>query len=80
MAPPMIQSYFDNFEKYKKRYGEKFILLWQSGSFYEVYGLKNKETGEIYGTIEQYEKYLIYTSAKKFRIYHGENIKIINFY
>ena len=58
MAPPMIQSYFDNFEKYKKKYGEKFILLWQCGTFYEVYGLKNKETGEIYGTIVEYEKLL----------------------
>jgi len=65
MAPPMIQSYFDNFEKYKKRYGEKFILLWQSGSFYEVYGLKNKETGEIYGTIGEYEKILdVHVSEK----------------
>ena len=54
----MIQSYFDNFEKYKKKYGEKFILLWQCGTFYEVYGLKNKETGEIYGTIVEYEKLL----------------------
>ena len=65
MAPPMIQSYFDNYEKYKTKYGEKFILLWQCGTFYEVYGLKNKETGEIYGTIVEYEKLLEVIVSKK---------------
>ena len=36
----MITQYFDEREKYKKKYGNKFILLWQCGGFYEVYGLK----------------------------------------
>lgn len=54
----MIKQYFDEFKKYKKKYGEKFILLWQCGTFYEVYGLKNKITGEIYGTLKEYEKLL----------------------
>ena len=38
----MIKDYFENLKKYEKKYGEKTILLWQCGSFYEVYGLKDK--------------------------------------
>lgn len=65
MPATMIESYFDNYEKYVKKYGEKFILLWQSGTFYEVYGLKNKETGKIYGNIDEYEKLLdVHVSEK----------------
>ena len=73
MPANMICSYFDNFAKYVEKYGEKFILLWQSGSFYEVYGLKNKETGKIYGTIEQYEKILdLHVSEKMQNISWGK--------
>ena len=45
----MIRSYFNELEKYKKKYGEKVILLWQCGSFFEVYGLR-EEDGTITGS------------------------------
>ena len=38
----MIDRYFDQLKKYYTKYGYKTILLWQCGSFYEVYTLKNK--------------------------------------
>lgn len=41
----MITRYFKNLEKYKKRYGERTLLLLQCGSFYEVYSPIN-ENGE----------------------------------
>tara|TARA_R110002020_G_scaffold69025_8_gene179946 strand:+ start:353 stop:3409 length:3057 start_codon:yes stop_codon:yes gene_type:complete len=37
---PMLSEYFNRFEDYKKRFGDKTLLLWQCGNFYEVYGLK----------------------------------------
>ena len=43
----MIKKYFTELSNYKKQYGEKIILLWQCGGFYEVYGLKDTKTGEI---------------------------------
>lgn len=61
----MIKQYFNAFKSYKKKYGEKFILLWQCGTFYEVYGLKNKITGEIYGTLKDYEKLLYVNISEK---------------
>ena len=39
----MIKEYFNHLKEYVKIYGEKTILLWQCGSFYEVYGLKDKD-------------------------------------
>ena len=34
---PMLSEYFNRFEDYKKRFGDKTLLLWQCGNFYEVY-------------------------------------------
>ena len=42
----MIAEYFNNLENYKKMYGRKTILLWQCGSFYEIYSMQNPETKE----------------------------------
>ena len=42
----MIANYFKNLDKYQTEFGEKTILLWQCGGFYEIYSLKNETTGE----------------------------------
>ena len=42
----MIAKYFENLEKYKEKYGEKTILLWQCGSFYEIYSTQDPRTLE----------------------------------
>ena len=39
----MMKTYFKYLKEYEKKYGDKTILLWQCGSFYEIYGLKNKD-------------------------------------
>lgn len=46
--PTMIAEYFDTFNMYKKRFGDKIFLLWQCGSFYEVYGLKKNNITDHY--------------------------------
>ena len=43
----MIREYFERVEQHTKDYGEKTIVLWECGSFFEVYGLRNPETGNI---------------------------------
>ena len=42
----MIAEYFKYLTKYQNEFGNKTILLWQCGGFYEIYSLKNEETGE----------------------------------
>ena len=42
----MVAEYFRELNKYYEKYGEKTILLWQCGSFYEVYGIKD-QTGDM---------------------------------
>ena len=39
----LIQEYFQLTKKYQEEYGETTILLMQVGSFYECYGLRDKE-------------------------------------
>ena len=46
----LIGDYLSSHKKYKEIYGEKTAVLLQCGSFYEVYGLKNKQTGSITGS------------------------------
>ena len=43
----LIKEYFDLTKKYCNEYGEKTILLMQVGAFYEVYGIRNKNTDQI---------------------------------
>ena len=46
----LIKDYFEKTIKYQGEYGEKTIVLMQVGAFFEVYGLKNKTTGETTGS------------------------------
>ena len=42
----MIDDYFKHLDAYKKKYGERTLLLWQCGGFFEVYGRKDVQTRE----------------------------------
>jgi DNA mismatch repair protein MutS len=46
----LIKEYFELTQKYKNDYGNNTILLMEVGSFYEVYGLINKNTNKIIGS------------------------------
>lgn len=43
----IYSEYFNLTKDYKSQYGENTIILMQVGAFFEVYGLKNEENGEI---------------------------------
>ena len=65
----MIRLYFNALEKYNKKYGEKVILLWQCGSFFEVYG--KKRTNKIYGSkILEFAQLCDMTIANKKKCVH----------
>ena len=42
----MIADYFNHLTNYINKYGKKTILLWQCGSFYEVYSTQDPNTKE----------------------------------
>jgi len=42
----MIADYFKYLDEYQNKFGEKTILLWQCGGFYEIYTLQDINTGE----------------------------------
>ena len=44
----LIKEYFELTSRYQEEYGENTILLMQVGSFFEVYGVSNPKTEEIY--------------------------------
>ena len=39
----MMGEYFQKYKEYKNKFGEKMFLLWQCGSFFEVYGIKKND-------------------------------------
>ena len=43
----ITHEYFQLTREYKTKYGERTIVLLQVGAFFEVYGLKNQQTGQI---------------------------------
>ncbi len=46
----IVKEYLDYTEKWKKEYGEKTLVLMQVGSFFEAYGLLDRENN-IYGSL-----------------------------
>jgi DNA mismatch repair protein MutS len=46
----LIKEYFELTKKYQEEYGENTILLMQVGSFFEVYGIYNKDTEILTGS------------------------------
>lgn len=58
----MIDEYFKHFDHYHNSYGKKTMLLFQVGSFFEVYGLVDEESHEI---VKQFCDITGYTPAQK---------------
>ena len=52
----MIAQYFQEMIKYVDKYGKKTILLWQSGSFYEIYTIKDPDTDEF--LLSEFDEYI----------------------
>ena len=52
----IVKEYLSLTEKYKLQYGENSIVLYQVGSFYEVYALKDKQGKYIGSNIEDFSK------------------------
>ena len=46
----LTKTYFELTKKYCSEYGDNTIFLIQVGAFFEVYGLKDEATGNIYGS------------------------------
>jgi len=46
----LVKEYLELTKKYKSEYGKNTLVLMQVGAFFEVYGLQNKKTDEIYGS------------------------------
>ena len=52
----MIAQYFQEMIKYVEKYGKKTILLWQSGTFYEIYTIKDPDTDEF--LLSEFDEYI----------------------
>ena len=75
----IYDDYFKNTIELEKTYGKhKTIVLMQVGDFYEVYGLKNKETNEIHGSnIMEFSKALDMQVTPK-NDFHNNNIILMS--
>lgn len=52
-SPPdqgIYEEYFRLTKEYKAKYGTNTVVLMQVGAFFEVYGLKRPDTGDVYGS------------------------------
>uniref|UniRef100_A0A6C0B1L7 DNA mismatch repair proteins mutS family domain-containing protein n=1 Tax=viral metagenome TaxID=1070528 RepID=A0A6C0B1L7_9ZZZZ len=51
----LVKDYLDKTKQYIEEYGKNTLVLMQVGAFFEVYGLQNKNTGEVVGSeIQQF--------------------------
>ena len=75
----MIQKYMDKQEKFTASYGKKAIVLEQCGSFFEVYGFKDKSGNFISNTLPDFNRICECTIAKKSGKHKGRNIWMAGF-
>ena len=59
----MIAQYFIELKKYYAKYGEKVLLLWQCGGFYEIYTLRNPNTNTF--DISKFDEYIEITNESR---------------
>ena len=72
----MIADYFKYLDEYQKKFGEKTILLWQCGGFYEIYTLQDINTGEyITPGFKDYLKITYMNAANKNLSFEKNGIK-----
>jgi len=75
----MIQKYVDKQEKFTAAYGRKAIVLEQCGSFFEVYGFKDKSGNFTSNTLPDFNRICECTIAKKSGKHKGRNIWMAGF-
>jgi DNA mismatch repair protein MutS len=78
----LLQEYFDLTKTYKSEYGEKVVVLMQVGSFYEIYGLEDKETKQMCNkssNIEYISKLCELNIGDKHSTIDGKNVIMIGF-
>jgi DNA mismatch repair protein MutS len=76
----IYKDYFSLTNEYQSKYGENTVLLMQVGSFFEIYGLKNTETGEIsHSKIMEITQICQFNYADKKTLYHGFQVMMAGF-
>ncbi len=58
----MIAEYFKHLNIYEQKYGPRTILLWQCGSFYEIYSTQDPNTKEF--LYQQFNDFLSITHMR----------------
>ena len=46
----LVHEYLELTKKHQIEYGKNTVVLYQVGSFFEIYGIKDNKTGEIKGS------------------------------
>ena len=72
----MMDNYFENLKKYKKKFGDKIFLIWQCGSFFEIYGVKRNNITDHY--LLEYSRILDCQIAKRGK-YKDEPLEMAGF-
>ena len=75
----MIKKYVEKQENFTKAYGRKAIVLEQCGSFFEVYGFKDKSGNFISNTLPDFARICECAIAKKSGKHCGRNIWMAGF-
>ena len=73
-------EYFQITKEYQQKYGKNTILLMQVGAFFEVYGLKNQQTGEVkYSEIMDFSQVCQLNVSEKKAYVNGDVIVMAGF-
>jgi len=78
--PNIIDEYLQLTREYESKYGKRTIVLLQVGAFFEVYGLKQPDTGLITGSnIEEFGSFCQLNISEKKITYKGNQVVMAGF-
>lgn len=76
----MVEEYFARTDHYREKLGDKTIVLFQSGSFYEVYGYKGESDVRIQGSlIEEFSQICDMQISEKKASYKDKHLYMAGF-
>ena len=76
----MVEEYFARSDHYREKLGQNTIVLFQSGTFYEVYGYKGPNDSQIQGSlIEDFSQVCDMQISEKKMTYQTKSVYMAGF-
>ena len=76
----LVYEYLELTKKHQIEYGKNTVVLYQVGSFFEIYGIKHNKTGDIFGSQIQEVSQICQLNMSEKKIYVEKDVVVMSGY